>query len=275
MSGLPGAQDDDATLVPEVMAAWYRQQAERWLVRPPPARLVGEAVVPTSPEDWEPGDPVRDIDWRLTLLEHGAELGPATPLKRTPVAEDEGFDVPLWQPKLELYLDVSGSMPDPRFSVNAMTLAAQILVTGATRAGGRARALLYSHTTVPFWSWSRSTTELSRFLMHYVGGGTEFPFATLAESVTSCGREQPIRVVLTDQDFDHNYDEDAQNPRTFADAVRASPRLVLLLHRPDPTRSKRYRDLGAVVVPIDDLDDFPRMAADLSRALFPEDPAHA
>ena len=37
------------------------------------------------------------------------------------VAEEEGLEAPLRQPRMEIYLDVSGSMPNPCFAINAMT----------------------------------------------------------------------------------------------------------------------------------------------------------
>src|SRR5262249_36220342 len=142
--GIPGRHGADASRVPEVMAAYYRREAERYLLRPPPIATVGEAVVPTTLDDWEAGDPAPAIDWLATLLARGERLGAVQPLKRERIADFEGHDVPLWQPRIEIYLDVSGSMPDPRVTRNAMTLAAQILCLGTVRAGGWVRALLYS-----------------------------------------------------------------------------------------------------------------------------------
>lgn len=268
--GLPGQGGEDAEQVPEIMAAYYRQQAEKYVFTPPSQQTMGEALVPTTLEDWEPGDPARDIDWLATLLGRGRELGPAMPVKRSLVAEYEGPDVPLWQPRIEVYLDVSGSMPDPRTTRNAMTLAAQILILAAIRAGGWARALLYSSAHVDYWRWCRSEAELSRFLMHYVGGGTAFPFDVLAASLEECRGNQPVRVVITDLDFDANYRRDLAHGRVFAEAVLASPRAVLLLHRPLPESVATYRSAGATVVEVPRMDDFPGVAADLSRALFPE-----
>ncbi len=273
IKGLPGSRKADATIVPEVMAAYYRQQAERYLIQPPPQRRVGEAIVPTTLEEWVPGDALRDIDWLATLVQRGPEYGVVQPLKRVSIADVEGHDVPLWQPRLEIYLDVSGSMPDPRRTRNAMTLAAQILHTAAIRAGGWARALLYSTAPVAYWQWCRSEIELSRFLMHYLGGGTAFPFEVLQKSVEECASGvggQPIRVVITDTDFDHNYDSKPEHANVFQEAVAASPHFVLLLHRPDPKRVAHYGQVGAKVVTVQEMEDFPRMAAALSRALFEE-----
>lgn len=265
---IPGAGSADASLVPEVMASYYRLEAERFLLRPPPVGLLGEAVVPTTLDEWEMGDPPAAIDWLATLIERGDRLGAAQPKKRERIADYEGADVPLWQPRTEIYLDVSGSMPDPRRTRNAMTLAAQILCVGTVRAGGWVRALLYSGDHVRYWTFCRSEVEMSRFLMHYIGGGTTFPFEVLEESIRECGDKQPIRVVITDSDFDHNYEERREHASIFALAAERSPHLVLLLHAPREERVKLYRKAGAEVVAVEELDDFPRMAADLSRALF-------
>jgi hypothetical protein len=207
------------------------------------------------------------VDWAATIAQRGPLLGAAQPLRRQRVAEAEGWEVPLWQPRVEVYLDVSGSMPDPRTTRNAMTLAAQILVTGAVRAGGWARAVLYSGAPVVFWEWCRSETELSRFLMHYVGGGTAYPFHLLRQSVSECRAAQPVRVVITDSDFHHNYQAAPGNAGIFAEAARASPHFVLMLHGTgDETGA--YGRAGARVLTVKDLKDYPTMAAALAAALF-------
>jgi hypothetical protein len=266
---LPGQGTAEAEAVPEIMAAWYRQQAERYLVRPPPQRRLGEAVVPTTLEDWEPGDPLVNVDWSATLRARGPALGAAQPLVRESIADEEGLELPRWQPRMEIYLDVSGSMPDPRRTRNAMTLAAQILATGTLKSGGWVRALLYSHEHVRYWTWCRSAVEISRFLMHYVGGGTQFPFAVLRESIDACRADPPIRVVISDHDFDHNVRADAAaHLALLRDAAAGSASLVLLLHRPVDELSKTYAELGARLVHVADLEDFPKVAAELARVLF-------
>lgn len=274
IAALPGVGTDDAHLVPEIMAAYYRQKAEQYLLHPPPQRRMGEAIVPTTHEDWELGDSTTEIDWLGTFLQRGESLGRAQPLRRVTAAEEEGVDTPIWNPRVEIYLDVSGSMPDPRSSLNAMTLAAQILTLGAVRSGGAVRAALYSSDPVLYWQWCRSETEISRFLMHYIGAGTMFPFPLLGRSIAECRSDQPIRIVITDSDFDSNYDASPEHPSIFAEAARVSPHFVQLLHRPQPARVGHYRSQGATVIEVGDFEDFPRMATQLALALFPDDPRH-
>lgn len=269
IASLPGFGTDDATEIPEVMAAHYRGLAERFLVKPPALPRFGEAIVPTTLDEWEYTDPISEIDWLSTLVNRGPQLGVAHPLKRTKVAEQEGHDVRLWQPRVEIYLDVSGSMPNPIYHLNAMTLAAQILTLATTRAGGSVRVAMYSCEPVLYWSWCRSEVEMSRFLMHYIGGGTEFPFQLLAKSCDECESDNPIRIVISDSDFDSNFEAHRDNRGIFITAAEKSARWIFLLHHPNGERVKLYKSLGADVIPIEELTDFPRLATELSESLFP------
>lgn len=266
--GVPGQGGDRSRLVTDVMAAHYRREAEKHLFTPPPVATYSDALVPTTVEEWEPGESVATIDWLTTLRLRGEVLGTATPLVRERIADEEGFVVPSFEGRTEIYLDVSGSMPDPTKAMNAMTLAAQILVTGTLRAGGAARALLYSTTHEKSWEYCRSETILSKFLMRYIGGGTEFPFEVLAASVESERHLQPIRVIITDTDFDMNYSSKPENAQIFKRAAERSAALVLLLHQPNRERVRQYEQVGARVVGVRTLSDFPIMAAALAHSLF-------
>lgn len=269
ISSLPGVFNNNADQVPEIMAAYYRREADRYLVCPPSTSIQGEAIVPTTLEEWEPGENTRDIDWLASYIQRGESLGTALPFKRHQISETEGFEEPFWRPKMEIYLDVSGSMPDPRCTRNAMTLAAQILATSAIRKGGWVRALLYSHEHVKYWSWLRSELEISKFLMHYMGGGTQYPFDVLENSLTECGNEQPIRVVITDHDFLMNFKEYKGAEYLVAEAAEKSNPLILLLDEScSDCETQRFRALGAEVISIKEMEDFPYMAGKLSQVLF-------
>lgn len=267
-AGVPGQGGEHSRLVTDVMAAHYRREAEKLLFSPPPIATFSDALVPTTVEEWEPGESIAEIDWLTTLRVRGEVLGTATPLIRERIADEEGSVVPSFEGRTEIYLDVSGSMPDPTKALNAMTLAAQILVTGTIRAGGAARALLYSTENVKHWQFCRSEKILSKFLMRYIGGGTSFPFDVLAESVESERHLQPIRVVITDSDFDWNYDSRPTNAAIVKKAADKSPAFVLLLHAPNRDRVRQYETAGARVVPVRTLSDFPVMAAALAHSLF-------
>jgi hypothetical protein len=251
----------------QVMAAHYRRLAERYLIRPPAQPSLGDGLVPSTLEDWEPGDPVRSIDWLASVRARGSELGGIAPLKRTQLAELEGVDLPAERTRVEIYLDVSGSMPRPVNSLNAMTLAALILAQGAIRSGGQVRACLYSNEYVTSWSWTSSERAISRFLMGYIGGGTEFPFALLAHSLAQDHAEPPLRIAITDYDFAGNV-APPEHRATLRLAAERRPPILLLLHDPSRSLAKELAPLGARIVTVEDLDNFPQLASSLARALF-------
>ena len=97
-----------------------------------------------------------------------------------------------------------------------------------------------------------------------------YPFGLLRKSVAEYRAAQPIRVVITDSDFHHNYDAAPGHATLFAEAARVSPHFVLLLHATGD-RDGRYRRAGAKVITVEELSDYPSMAADLSAALFERD----
>ena len=160
-------------------------------------------------------------------------------------------------------------MPDPKTCVNPMTLAAQVLCMSAIRNGGQVRGLIYSTNNVAHWEFTRSEIEMSRFLMSYIGGGTDFPFDVLSRSVTECGREQPIRVVLTDSDFAWNLKSGDHKPAIANEAATRGVFVALLNGAsPDAAWVKEIGATGIRTIPVPDLESFPKTAAALGEALF-------
>lgn len=265
---LPGVLAGKPKELAEAMALHYRRLAERYLMKPPPQDAKGEPIVPSTLSDWEIGDSPKEIDWLASITAGGAQIGVARPLKRDWIEDDPAEGRIEWRARLEIYLDTSGSMPDPKASINAMTLAAQVLCMSAIRGGGQCRALIYSTNFVKHWEWTRSETTISKFLMSYIGGGTDFPFDQLQSSVKECGREQPIRVVLTDADFHYNLKARPESPEVLKKASETP--FVALLNGATVNDAwvKYVAGLGAAVVPVQDLASFPQVAAALGEKLF-------
>lgn len=65
--------------------------------------------------------------------------------------------------------------------------------------------------------------------MHYIGSGTEFPFEKLQSSVMESSDAQPIRVIISDSDFDYNYDEHEQAASILAEAIQSSQQFLARL----------------------------------------------
>ncbi len=198
LAGLPGSTA--AKFRQLLVERQYRRIVDRYLitlhaVTPPP-----DCYLPTITEDWEVGDDSRSIDWTASVLLGGA-LAPLHPLKRQLEPDDVPATVAEF-PSVEIYLDTSGSMPHPEQALNAMTLAAQILVSSALRKKGRVRGIIYSSGTPLCSPWMIDEETARRFFLNYSGGGTEFPFALL--KLNAEAEPGVVRVVVSDSDFFHN-----------------------------------------------------------------------
>ena len=269
VAGLPGVLAGKPKVLAEAMALHYRRLAERYLLKPPKERKAGEPIIPTTLSPWEIGDSPKEIDWLSSIVASGADLAVAAPLKRDLDDDEPSESEQKVSPRLEIYLDVSGSMPDPKTSVNAMTLAAQVLAMSALRNGGLVRGLIYSTNNVKHWEFTRSEMEMSRFLMNYIGGGTSFPFDVLKKSVVDCGRQQPIRIVLTDADFSYNLKEKKEHPVITKTASEKSPFIALLNYAAaDAPWVKEIGQAGLRTIPVPDMASFPKTAAALGESLF-------
>ncbi|MCR2799816.1 VWA domain-containing protein [Microbacterium sp. zg-Y818] len=162
-----------------VTAAWYRLEATPW-VRPlrqrRPARPVPE--LPGPLEAWELGDDLADIDWSATL-QAGADIVPGVTTRRRSFLDDEP------EPQessiaLDLYVDSSGSMPDPRDGSPAV-LAGTILALSVLRGGGRVRVTSFSGSgqVAGDEAFSRDPARIVGDLAWFFAGGTTFPLDLL------------------------------------------------------------------------------------------------
>jgi hypothetical protein len=112
-----------------------------------------------------------------------------------------------------------------------------------------------------------------RQLLHYVGGGTDFPFETFARFA----REKPgaIRVIISDSDFLHNVAQrDAMDK--LVDGAEHS-RLCVALLAVEAARGRETLAAAGLVdsfrlVVVDDYNHFAPLAARLAKALFGKDP---
>jgi hypothetical protein len=187
---LPDADDFD-------VSKHYKRLAERYLIEPPPVTPAAEPTIPTVPEEWEYGDNPRAIDWTATVLSHGPLAG-VKPLRRDLLPDDPSPQAQEF-PAVEIYLDTSGSMPDPSTALNAMTLAAQILAASTLRKKGVVRGVVYSAGKPLVSPWMYDEETARRFLLSYAGGGTQYPFDVLEKSASE--RRDAVRVIISDGDF--------------------------------------------------------------------------
>lgn len=262
---LPGGGGGEFKLA--LVSKHYKRLVDQHVLKPPKASPPPEPAIPSVTEDWEWGDSFKAIDWTASVLSHGPLAG-VLPLRRD-LLPDEPQPREADFPSLEIYLDTSGSMPNPATQLNVMTLAAQILCASALRKRGKVRGAIYSAGPVKTSDWMYDEERARRFFLHYVGGGTDYPFPLLKKWTEETA--DVIRVIISDSDFLANL----RGPRALETLQLAADRSRLLVAflaaSEDACRSalaplaKQPRFRLALVK---SFDGFARAAADLSDALF-------
>jgi hypothetical protein len=102
---------------------------------------------------------------------------------------------------LDLYVDSSGSMADPRAHTSFPTLAGAVVALSALRAGARVQATLWSgarqfQSTAGF---VRDERAVLRILTGYFGGGTAFPLHVLRDTYDR-RRSRPAHILVVSDD---------------------------------------------------------------------------
>lgn len=256
-----------------VAMAMYRRLASRAPLEVPPALEPGEPEVPGPSAEWHVGDRLESIDWFASLTRGGPPVPGYTLLKRTwlPAEPRPGDRAVPW---IELYVDMSGSMPDPVQRLNHSIVAGFILVDAATDAGGRVRVVQYSHRFEAMDDFVQSPRLARAALLAYVGGGTVFPWGELLRSARRWRRTaRVVRLVITDRDFCHNWRRpgDVAERDAAVELCRESGGLIALIDRGEPKAHREMRAAGLRVVEVEGWQTLPTVARDLARALFEED----
>jgi hypothetical protein len=186
-----------------LVARWYRERAMPHLIPFPrtPAAPLSDPH-PEGDAPWELGNDIEALDIVGTLSRHGILIPGITTVQRV-----EGLAPgrePLSGPiDLDIYIDCSGSMPDPAQNVSHLALAGTILTLSALRAGARVQATLWSgprqFTTTK--GFLRDESALLAVVCGYLCGSTAFPLHVLRDTyATRRPSDTPVHVVVISDD---------------------------------------------------------------------------
>jgi len=193
---------DQPSKAPSVILRAYERLADEFLLDPD-KDIRWEDHTPTTLSPWTVGDDLEEADWKSSLLRSGILIPGITTVKRDKEKEVT-TEMPQQPPWLEIYIDSSGSMPDPRAEFSHLAFAGFLLGRSAIQAGSKVRIVQYSGTSQvkAMKEFSSSQPICFQALLEYFGDGTQFPFEVLQKSLQHHAIMQPIRrIVLSDTDF--------------------------------------------------------------------------
>ncbi len=168
----------------EIAVRYYKERAAPLLVRFP-SRTMPESTepLPEGLEPWDIGSPLENADWIESIFVSPRVIPGVTTVQRVWGTMDG--TLPEKQPlDLDLYVDCSGSMPNPQMNISYLTLAGAIVALSALRAGARVQATLWSGArqfeTTP--GFVRDEDKILQILTGYLGDGTAFPIHMLRDT---------------------------------------------------------------------------------------------
>lgn len=163
---------------------YYRERSRPHLVPFPQRRMPeSEDPLPEGLEPWEMGMPLDEIDWMQSVMVSPLPVPGMTTVKRV-WGRSEGAQPKVQPVDLDLYVDSSGSMPDPRHRISYLTLAGAILCLSALRVGARVQCTLWSGKgeVLTTGGFIKDETKILAVLTGYFGGSTTFPLPILRET---------------------------------------------------------------------------------------------
>lgn len=182
---------------------YYAERARPYLV-PFPSLPASQSAdpLPEGLDPWEAGDPLELIDWRESLTLSPRPIPGLTTVQRR-YGVQPGSEPQRRPLDLDLYVDSSGSMPNPTTLLSWPALAGAVICLSALRAGAAVQVTLWAsrQQVMSTPGFVRSADECLKILTGYYGGGTQFPLPTLRE--THAGRvklKRPTHILVVSDD---------------------------------------------------------------------------
>jgi hypothetical protein len=177
---------------------YYRALAQPHLVPFPRRKRASERdPLPEGLEGWSVGDPLDELDWFSSVSMSPTVVPGLTTVKRQWGTSDS--PEASWEPvDLDIYVDSSGSMPNPQQIVSFPALAGAVVCLSALRAGASVQATLWSGPgeVLTTGSFVRNPTQILRVLTGYFGGSTQFPLHVLRQTYApSVSRKRPVHIL--------------------------------------------------------------------------------
>jgi hypothetical protein len=165
----------------EIISQYYKKRALPYLI-PYPTKIANRSTEPLNEgvEVWEIGSPMENINWFQSALNSPIPI-PGYSIVEDYFGTTEGSNPDIEPIDLDIYIDCSGSMPNPGHSMSFLALAGTIIVLSALRTGARIQATLWSgegqfKSTEGFIS---NEKEILKIVTGYLGGSTAFPIGLL------------------------------------------------------------------------------------------------
>lgn len=168
----------------EIFYRYYKELATKHLV-PFPSRKNPSVSEPLAEgvTTWEPGDSLEELNYFESVMK-SPRLIPGYTTMQVVYGDSPGNEPQKEPVDLDIYIDCSGSMPDPRTELSFLTLAGSIIALSALRTGSKVQATLWSGEKefLKTKGFISDTREVMKILTGNIGGATQFPTEVLKDT---------------------------------------------------------------------------------------------
>lgn len=238
----------------DIAIRYYQERALPHLI-PYPRKKAPSGAEPLLEglEPWDCGDPLDELDWLQSVLQSPRIAPGMTTVKRL-YGEQPG-ELPVHEPiDLDIYVDSSGSMPNPQYSTSWLTLAGAIIALSALRTGASVQVTLWSGTQQVRQTpgFIRQPQQILAVLTDFFGGGTAFPIHCLRDTYAEpAGRERPTHILMiSDDGIDTMFADDEKGNSGWAVAAQAIQRAgaggTLALNLPEHVSSYMAKSMNTI-----------------------------
>lgn len=209
----------------EIAVRYYRERALPHLVALPAKTAAREVEPqPAGVEPWEFGESVEDIDWLHSVALSPVPIPGLTTVRRQ-LERDAGCEREQVPVDLDIYVDSSGSMPDPQRNVSYLALGGAIIALSALRTGAAVQATLWSgkNQVLGTKGFVRRADDVLRVMTGFFGGATCFPIHRLRDTYDDkAARRRPVHILMiSDDGITTMFDRDEQGNSGWDVAARA------------------------------------------------------
>ncbi|CAN5345559.1 hypothetical protein BH11PSE11_BH11PSE11_33050 [soil metagenome] len=188
----------------EIAIRYYRERALPHLI-PFPTRPLPESseLQMEGLEPWDIGDPLDEVDWLQTVIQSPRPIPGLTTVRRV-YGRELGKEKDRLPIDLDLYVDSSGSMPDPQRQISYLTLAGAVIALSALRAGSNVQVTLWSgkNQVIETNGFVRDEADILRVLTGFFGGATCFPIHKMRHTYLETENRQrtPAHILMISDD---------------------------------------------------------------------------
>lgn len=205
--------------ISDIVYRYYKDKALPYLIPFPERRTPGAKEEILEGNDlWDPGSPIEQINWIESTIRSPIVIPGYTTVEDR-YGETESSEIKKNPIDLDLFVDCSGSMPNPQTSLSYLTLAGAIISLSALRTGSHVRVTLWSgekeyETTNGF---VKDEKEILKVLTGYFGGGTCFPLNLLEEGYKEKPKSKRHILIISDDGIDTMFTQKyPRDPRAIA-----------------------------------------------------------